>query len=126
MFIALILQPPLSFATMISTFIPSFSQLHFLFQVRTFAFLVLCFLFQCFVPFFNLAFSVSFLMESSDIRHTSPSVAFFFARLGAFIGYSSGLYPPIRDFTLSDSSLSLVLGDLYPLLCKSLSWFESV
>ena len=27
---------------------------------------------------------------------------------------------------LGDSSLSLVLGDLYPLLRQSLSWFESV
>ena len=32
----------------------------------------------------------------------------------------------IGDFALGDSSLSLVLGDLYPLLRQSLRWFESV
>ena len=43
-----------------------------------------------------------------------------------FIGCSNGHYPRIGDFTLGDSSLSLVLGDLYPLLCQSLGWFELV
>ena len=65
-------------------------------------------------------------MDYSNIRRISPSVAFFFTRLGVFIGCSSGYYPQIGDFALGDSSLSLVLGDLYPLLCRSLSWFESV
>ena len=44
----------------------------------------------------------------------------FFAHLGVFIGFSSGHCPRVGDFTLGDSSLSLVLGDLYPLLCQSL------
>ena len=65
-------------------------------------------------------------MDHSGIRCTSPLVTFFFACLGAFIGCSSGLYPLIRDFTLGDNGLSLVLGELYLLLCESLSWFESV
>ena len=42
------------------------------------------------------------------------------------IGCSSGHYPQIGDFALDDSSLSLVLGDLYPLLCQSLGWFDLV
>ena len=66
------------------------------------------------------------MVDYSDIRITSPSVAFFFARLGVFIGFSSGHCPQIGDFTLGDSGLSLVLGDQYPLLCQSLGWFESV
>ena len=65
-------------------------------------------------------------MDYSNIRPISPSSAFFFTQLGVFIGCSSGYYPQIGDFALGDSSLILVLGDLYPLLCQSLSWFESV
>ena len=65
----------------------------------------------------NFAFSIPFLMDDSDIRHTSASVAFLFTRLGMFIGCSSGHYPQIGDFVLGGNSLSIVLGDLYPLLC---------
>ena len=54
------------------------------------------------------------------------SVTFCFAHLGAFIGCSSGPYPSVKDFALSDSGLSLALGELYPLLSESLSWFESM
>ena len=78
-------------------------------------------------PFWNLAFFFCFLlMDFSGIMHTSPSVSFSFVCLGAFIGYRSGSYPPIKYFSLGDSSLSLVLGELYPLLCESLNWFKSV
>ena len=66
------------------------------------------------------------MVDYSDIRRTSPSIAFFFARLGAFIGSFSGHCPRVKDFILGDSSLGLVLGDLYPLLCKSLDWFRSI
>ena len=65
-------------------------------------------------------------MDYIDIRRTSPSIAFFFASLGVLIGCSSRHYPQIGDFALGDSSLSLVLGDLYPLLCQSLGWFDSM
>ena len=51
----------------------------------------------------------------SDIRHTSPSIAFFFARLGVFLGSSSDHYPQVGDFVLSNSGLGLVLGNLCPL-----------
>ena len=68
----------------------------------------------------ELCFSFFLMVDYSDIRCNSPSVAFFFAHLGAFIGFSSGHCPWVRDFTLGDYSLSLVLGDLYPLLCQSL------
>ena len=62
----------------------------------------------------------------SDIRHTSPSIAFFFARLGAFLGSSSGHCPQVGGFVLGDSGLELALVSLYPLLCQSLDWFRSV
>ena len=66
------------------------------------------------------------MVDYFDIRHTSPLIAFIFSCLGAFIGFSSGHCPQVGVFALGDSSLSLVLGDLYPLLCQSLSWFELV
>ena len=66
------------------------------------------------------------MVDYSNIRCTSPSVAFFFAHLGAFIGFSSGPCPHVGDFALGESGLSLVLGDPYPLLCQSLDWFESM
>ena len=41
-----------------------------------------------------------------------PFSCLLFSCLGVFIGTPSGLYPPIRDLALGDSSLSLVLGEL--------------
>ena len=61
-----------------------------------------------------------------DIRRTSSSVSFFFAHLGLFLGSSSDHYPQVGDFVLSDSSLGLVSGNLYPLLHQSLDWFRCV
>ena len=75
------------------------------------------------------------MVDSSEIRCTSPSIAFFFARLGALVDSrsdtlgafsSSDLYPQIGDFFVVGSGLGLVLGDLYPLLHKSLAWFTSI
>ena len=77
------------------------------------------------------------MVDYSEIRHSSPSIAFLFARLGALIDSSSdplgalsycsnNQYPQIGDFVISDSGLGLVLGDLYPLLYQSLTWFKSV
>ena len=64
--------------------------------------------------------------DYSDIRCTSPSIAFFFACMGASIGSYNSYYPWVGDFALGDSSLGLVLGSLYPLLHQSLDWFRSV
>ena len=68
------------------------------------------------------------MVDYSEIRHTSPSVAFFFARLGALIDSSSDQLGAlldsssdqclrIGDFVIDDSSFGLVFGNLYPLLC---------
>ncbi|KAL0001016.1 hypothetical protein SO802_014797 [Lithocarpus litseifolius] len=65
-------------------------------------------------------------MDRFGIGCNSSSVTFFFARLGVFVSCSSGFCSPIRDFAPGDSGLSLVLGELHPLLCESLSWFELV
>ena len=60
------------------------------------------------------------MVDYSDIRCTSPSGAFFFAHLGAFLGSPNGHCPWVGDFVLGDSSLELVLVNLYPLLHQSL------
>ena len=52
------------------------------------------------------------MVDHYEIRRLSPSVSFFFARLGVFLGSSSGCRPPIKDFISRDSTLSLVLADL--------------
>ena len=66
------------------------------------------------------------MVDYSDIRHTSPFVMFFFALLGASLGSPSDHCLQVGDFVLGDSSLGLVLGNLYPLLCQSLDWFETM
>ena len=71
----------------------------------------------------------------SEVQHTSPSVTFLFAQLGALIESSArpsgvlspvGTYLPIEGFVLNGGGLGLVLGDLYPLLYKSQVWFKSI
>ena len=67
------------------------------------------------------------MVDYSEIRHTSPSIAFLFARLGVLLDsfsdlfgvllhHSSDRYSQTRDFVVGDSGLNLTLGDLYPLL----------
>ena len=77
------------------------------------------------------------MVDHSDIRCTSPSIAFLFARLGGLLDSSSDplgvppfrssyQYPRIRDFVVGPNGLDLALGDIYPLLHKYLSWFKSI
>ena len=75
------------------------------------------------------------LLDSSEIRRTSPSIAFLFARLGVLVDSrsdklgavpSSNPYPYIGDFVVAGSGLGFVLGELYPLLRNSLVWFKSI
>lgn len=66
------------------------------------------------------------MVDYSEIRHLSPSISFFFTRLGASLSSSGNYCPWVGDFALGDSSLGLVLGDLYPLLRQSLDWFRTV
>ena len=71
----------------------------------------------------------------SEVKRTSPSIVFLFARLGALVESSSDplgalspsdSYPQIEGFDFSGSGLGFVLGDLYPLLYKSQVWFKFV
>ena len=66
------------------------------------------------------------MFDYFDIRRTSPSISFFFARLGAFLGSLSGHCPQVGGFVLGDSNLELALVSLYPLLRQSLDWFGIV
>ena len=73
-----------------------------------------------------LPFLCALMVDYFDIVRTSPSVAFFFAHLGASLGSFSDHCPRVGDFVLGDSSLGLVLGNLHLLLRQSLDWFRSV
>ena len=66
------------------------------------------------------------MVDYAKFRHTSPSIAFLFARLEGLLDSSDDRYPQIRDFIVGDSSLDLALGNLYLLLQQSLSWFKYV
>ena len=66
------------------------------------------------------------MVDYFDIRHTSPSITFFFARLGVILGSFSDHYLQVGNFVLSDSSLGLMLGSLCLLLHQSLDWFGCV
>ena len=64
------------------------------------------------------------MVSGSEVRVIYPSVSFFFARLGAALGVSSNFLLLVRDFVFSGSGLSLVIGELSPILGQSLAWFE--
>ena len=66
------------------------------------------------------------MVDYNEFRHISPSIAFLFAHLGGLLDSSGDRYPQIVGFVVRGSSLDLALGDLYPLLYQSLSWFKSI
>ena len=66
------------------------------------------------------------MVNSSEVRVACPSVSFFFARLGASLGASYAFLPLVGNFVFEGSSLGVVLGDLFPLLCRSIDWFEGL
>ena len=66
------------------------------------------------------------MVDYTEFRHISPSIAFLFARLGGLLDSSGDRYLQIGGFVVGGSGLYLALGDLYPLLHQSLSWFKSV
>ena len=44
----------------------------------------------------------------------------------ASLGVSWSFCPLVEDFVYGGSSLSVVLADLFPLLCQSVDWFEDL
>ena len=67
-----------------------------------------------------------FMVNSSEVRVACPSVSFFFARLGASLGTSRVFLPSVANFFSEGSSLGVVLGSLFLLLCQSIDWFKGL
>ena len=64
------------------------------------------------------------MVSGSEVRVACPSVYFFFAHLGAALGVSGDFLPLVGDFIFAGCGLSVVLGELSPILCQSIAWFE--
>ena len=63
----------------------------------------------------------AYLMVDFDFfRQESPSISFFFARLGVFLKYSSSRHPQVSLFVSRFTALKPVLLSLYPLIHHSL------
>ena len=64
------------------------------------------------------------MVSGSEVRATCPSVSFFFAHLGVALGVFGDFLPLVGDFIFAGCGLSLVIGELSPILGQSLAWFE--
>ena len=64
------------------------------------------------------------MVSGSKVRVVCPSVSFFFFRLGATLGVFGDFLPLVGDFIFASCGLSLVIGELSPILGQSLAWFE--
>ena len=64
------------------------------------------------------------MVSGSEVKAVCPSVSFFFACLGAALGVSGDFLPLVGDFIFVGCGLSLVIGELSPILGQSLAWFE--
>ena len=64
------------------------------------------------------------MVSSSEVRVACPLVSFFFAHLGAALGVSGDFFSLVGDFIFEGCGLSVVLGELSPILGQSLAWFE--
>ena len=61
------------------------------------------------------------MVDFAFIRQEAPSISFFFARLGAFLEFSSGHHPQLGLFLPQDyGAFRPVLNTLYPLIHHSL------
>ena len=64
------------------------------------------------------------MVSGYEVRVVCPLVSFFFARLGAALGVSSDFLPLVGDFIFAGCGLSLIIGELSPILGQSIAWFE--
>ena len=51
-------------------------------------------------------------------------MSFFFTRLGVALGVFGDFLPLVGDFVFAGCGLSVVIGELSPILSQSLAWFE--
>ena len=64
------------------------------------------------------------MVSGSEVRVICPSMSFFFARLGVALGVSGDFLPLVGDFVFAGCGLSVVIGELSPILGQSLAWFK--
>ena len=64
------------------------------------------------------------MVSDSEVKVACPSVSFFLARLGVALGVSGDFLPLVGDFIFAGCGLSVVLGELSPILGQSIAWFE--
>ena len=64
------------------------------------------------------------MVSNSEVSVACPSVSFFFACLRAALGVSGDFLPLVGDFIFTSCGLSVVLGELSPILGQSIAWFE--
>ena len=64
------------------------------------------------------------MVSGFEVRVICPSMSFFFARLGVALGVYGDFLPLVGDFIFSGCGLSVVIGELSPILGQSLAWFE--
>ena len=56
------------------------------------------------------------MVNGSEVRVACPSVSFFFAHLGAALGVFGDFLPLVGDFIFAGYGLSVVIGELSPIL----------
>ena len=56
------------------------------------------------------------MVSGSEVRVICPSVSFFFARLRVALGVSGNFLPLVGDFVFAGCGLSVVIGELSPIL----------
>ena len=64
------------------------------------------------------------MVSGSEVRVVCPPVSFYFALLRAALGVSGDFLPLVGDFVFAGCGLSLVIGELSPILGQSIAWFE--
>ena len=64
------------------------------------------------------------MVNGSEVKVVCPSVSFFFTPLGVALSVSCDFLPLVGDFIFAGCGLNLVIGELSPILGKSISWFE--
>ena len=64
------------------------------------------------------------MVSGFEVRVICPSVSFFFAHLGVALGVYGDFLPLVGDFIFSSCGLSVVIGELSPILGQYLAWFE--
>ena len=64
------------------------------------------------------------MVSGSKVRVVCPSISFFFAYLRAAIGVFGDFLPLVGNFIFAGCGLSVVIGELSPILGQSIAWFE--